>query len=75
MAYRIYTNSEAALGCLASGPTALGGAPKPPAGDEARPPHPLRKAASVSIKGAGNSTLRIAGVEGRSPLTLSYPLT
>jgi len=23
--------------------TALGGHPKPPAGDEARPPHPLRK--------------------------------
>ncbi len=36
---------------LASEPTVLGGYPTPPAGDEARPPHPLRKAISVCIEG------------------------
>jgi len=38
--YRVYTSSETVLRRLASEPTALGGSP-----------NPLRKAASVSIKG------------------------
>ena len=38
-------------GYVLTEPTALGVSPKPPAGDEARPPHPLRKGASVSVKG------------------------
>ncbi|GEM_PF-6341312 len=49
--YGTNTSFEPAIASLAFEPTALGVAPKPPAGDEARPPHLLRKAASVSIKG------------------------
>ncbi len=51
LGYRVYISYELHLGRLACEPTASGVPPKPPAGDEARPPHPLCKVASVRIKG------------------------
>ncbi len=47
--YRVHKSSEPPR-LLAYEPTVSGVPPKPPAGDEARPLHPLRKVASVRIK-------------------------
>ncbi len=69
----VFTSSETTLGRLDSEPTALGGSPKPPAGDEARPPHPLRKAASVSIKGRWKRFATYCrDSKGRLPSTRSH---